>query len=85
MSTMDPRRRALIGRMAAHRRWAFEPDRKAATAPARAGMDKHFEDQVDPDRTLTPGERAKRVANLKSAYFSEIGLKSAQARRRRAS
>lgn len=79
--TLDPKRRALIGRMAANRRWAFEPDRTAATAPARAGMDKRFEDQVDPDRILTPQERAKRVTNLKRAHFSELALKSAKARK----
>lgn len=73
--------RHLIARIAANERWSKEPDRSAATQAARDGMARKFEDQVDPDRTLAPEERAKRVENARSAYYQRLALKSAQARR----
>ena len=75
--------RALIVRIAANERWAREEDRTAATQPARDAYKKQFEDLVDPERKLSPEERAKRVKNARSAHFQRLALKSAQARRRR--
>jgi hypothetical protein len=43
-----------------------------------------FIDQVDPDRTLPEAERLRRAEHARSAYFTGLALKSAQARRRRA-
>lgn len=43
-----------------------------------------FEQQVDPDGVLTPGERATRAEHARKAHFKRLALKSAQARRRRA-
>lgn len=70
--------------IAADRRWAFEPDRTAATSKARQSFMGRFEAHVDPEMKLTPTERAKRAANLRRAYFTDLALKSAQARRGRA-
>ncbi|MDO0977176.1 hypothetical protein [Mycolicibacterium frederiksbergense] len=42
-----------------------------------------FEQQVDPDGTLQPAERAQRAEHARKAYFKRLALKSAQARRRR--
>ena len=67
--------------IAQHKRWANEPDRTAATQPARDGMARKFLDQVDPDRKLDPAERAKRAKNARSAHYREMALKSAQVRR----
>lgn len=67
--------------IAQHKRWALEPDRTAATQPARDGMHSKFVDQVDPDRVLEPAERAKRVKNARSAHYREMALKSAKVRR----
>jgi hypothetical protein len=69
------------GKIGAHTRWANEPDRTAALQPARDGMYRKFEDQVDPDRRLAPDERAKRVDSARKAYYQRLALKSAQARR----
>jgi len=44
-----------------------------------------FERQVDPDGTLDPAERALRAASARKAHFSRLALKSAQARRKKAS
>jgi hypothetical protein len=77
-----PQERALGARIAAFSRWAHEPDRTAATHPARAAFDRRFDDEVDPDRALAPEERAGRAAAARKAYFSRLALRSAQARRR---
>jgi hypothetical protein len=78
-STSD---RILRARIAACTRWSHEPDRRAATAPARAGLELRFVREVDPDGRLSPQELARRVKSARQAYFSRLALKSAQARRR---
>ena len=64
-------------------RWAHEPDRTAATAPARDALEARFEREVDPDGTLPPDERAKRARNARKAYYQALAIKSAKARARR--
>jgi hypothetical protein len=60
--------RSLIARIAAHERWAREPDRSAATAAARQANDDRYLNAV---RALHPGlseeELRVRAANLRSA------------------
>jgi hypothetical protein len=73
--------RSQIAKIAANTRWAHEEDRSAATQPARDGMYRKFEDEVDPERKLPPEERAKRVENARRAYYQQLARKSAQARR----
>lgn len=72
--------RSSIAKLASNTRWAQVGDRVAATQPARAALERKFEDQVDPDRQLDPVERAKRVKNAKSAYYTAIARKSAKSR-----
>lgn len=72
------------GRIGAHRRWAMEADRSAATQAARDGLYRRFENEVDPDRVLAPEERAKRVENARRAYYAQLALKGAAARRAKA-
>jgi hypothetical protein len=72
---------SLRGRIAALERWARTPDRTAATAPARAGLEARFAAEVDPDGTLDPAERAKRVGMVRRAYFARLARRSAQKRR----
>lgn len=79
-----PSERVLKARLAAHERWAHTEDRAAATAPARAAALARFESEVDPDRTLSPEERAYRAEHARKAYFQRLALKSAQSRRRSA-
>jgi hypothetical protein len=78
----QPSDRVLIARVAAHERWAKTTNRSTATAAARAAFSDRFEREVDPDGSLSPEERSKRAANARSAYFSRLALKSAQARRK---
>jgi hypothetical protein len=77
-------RRQIIARTNAHLRWAFEPDRSAATAAARQAFQDRFEVFVDPDGALEPTERAKRAKNLRSAHYALMGLRSGEAHRARA-
>jgi hypothetical protein len=76
--------RSQIAKIAAHARWAKEPDRGAATQAARDGMLRKFEREVDPDGILPPDELAARVDSARKAHYRRIALKSAQARRKTA-
>jgi len=76
--------RTLIARVAAHSRWAAEPDRKKATAPARRGLDAKWAREVDPDGVLAPEELARRVDSLRQAHMARMALASARARRAKA-
>lgn len=75
--------RTLASRAGAHQSWANTPNRTARTAPARAAAMQRFEDQVDPDRSLAPAERAKRAESARRAYFADLARRSARARRLR--
>lgn len=46
-------------------------------------LEAKFEKQVDPNNRLMPAERAKRAASLRKAYYAQLALKSARARRLR--
>lgn len=81
----DPAKMRARARIGAHTRWAQEPDRVAATQPMRDARERKFEDQVDPERVLDPVERARRVKSAKSAYYTRLAMKSAEARARRKS
>lgn len=74
--------RSLRAQIAANTRWAIEPNRTQAMAPARAAFVKKFEKQVDPDGTMDPVVRAERVDNLMRAHMLKVAMKGAQARRK---
>lgn len=71
---MSTSRRTLIARIAAAERWAHEPDRAKATAPARRGLEAKFEREVDPEGVLPPEELAARVKSAKTAHYSRMAL-----------
>jgi hypothetical protein len=77
---LPPELRSLINSANQHRRWAQCTDRTAATAPAREGLQRRFEREVDPDGVLDPTERARRAENARKAYYKELAVKSAKAR-----
>ena len=58
-------------------------DSRELTAPARAAFDQKFLDQVDPSGLLPEGERKRRAAHLRRAYFQKLALRSAEVRRAR--
>lgn len=80
-TSLTPEERAMRARIAADTRWAIEPDRSKATSPARAGMRRKFELQVDPDGTMPPAEVERRVNSLMRAHMTRMSLAAAKARR----
>ena len=74
--------RQIRGRIGAHKLHATH-DPQEITAAARAAFLDRFEKEADPDGTLPPEERARRARHLRSAHFSRLALRSAQARRQR--
>lgn len=72
---------SLRHQMAANESWARTTDRAARTRAARQGLDAKFEREVDPDRVMSPADRAKAVANARRAYYQRLALKSAASRR----
>lgn len=79
----NPNEMALRGRIGAHSLHARYDPRDTTAAARRAFLDR-FEREVDPDRVLSPGERARRARHLRSAYFTRLALRSAKVRRQRA-
>lgn len=85
MPALSPSERSLRARLAAHESWAKTEDRTARTHAGRESFYRRFEDEVDPERTLPEEERRKRAESARKAYYYRLALKSAQARRRKAS
>ena len=79
---LSPAERTLRARLAAHAMHGRH-DARATTAKARAAFLAKFEQQADPDGLLTPAERERRAQQLRSAYFAQLALASAKARRAR--
>jgi hypothetical protein len=75
-----PSERSLAGRIGAHALHA-KYDTRELTARGRAKFLSRFDDEVDPDRTLEPAERARRSEHARRAYFTKLALASARARR----
>lgn len=85
MSPRPPTDRHLQ-RAAALARWALatDEDRRAQGGPGQRGLQARFEQAVDEALPgLSPEERARRVAALRSAYFSKlVGERQRRARER---
>ena len=83
MPAQSPQERSAIARIASHESWATTPDRAARTANCQEQASwPDSEDPVDPDRILSPAERARRAEHKRIAYFQRLALKSVQARRK---
>jgi hypothetical protein len=81
MTKQDRITRARIGAYTLHANCA---DPKAHTAPARRAFLGKFEQQVDPNGLLSPGERLRRAQLARKAHMQRLALRSAQSRRMRA-
>lgn len=84
MPANNPAERSAWSSIMADTRWAFEPDRVAATQPMRDARKAKYLDRVDPGRLLPEAERQRRVESLVRADMRRLALRSAQARRARA-
>lgn len=72
--------RGRIGALTLHSRY----DSRVATSKARQTFLDRFQEEVDPGGVLSEDERIRRAGFARRAYFTRLALKSAQARRRRA-
>jgi len=81
-----PARHEAIGRYGGLKSWANTPDRTARTAPARrrspSNVEYHLE-RLDPERfaDATESQRLAAAEAGRRAYFAELAMKSARARR----
>lgn len=82
MSARNPEDRVLIAQIASAERWGREPDRTAATAPARAGLRAKYAREVDPDGTMDAAELERRVDLLIRAHMLRMSLAAKAARRK---
>jgi hypothetical protein len=73
---MTPAERSLRGKIAVETSWANTENRSARTAKARQALEDKFLAEAAGD--------PKRAEHLRRAYFAQLALKSAQARRRKA-
>jgi len=80
---VTPAERSMRARIAAYSLHA-KRDPRETTAPARAAFLARFEHQVDPDGSLPDAERRRRAEAARKAHFTKLALRSAQARRARA-
>jgi hypothetical protein len=83
MPAATPEERALIAQIATAVRWGREPDRTAATAPAREGLRAKYAREVDPDGNLGTAELERRVDSLMRAHVLRMSLAAKASRRRR--
>lgn len=82
MPSSEASERKLAAKKANYVRWSTA-DPVAGTAAARAAFNSRFELEVDPDNKLDPVERARRAECARKAYFTDLALRSAKARRAR--
>jgi hypothetical protein len=80
--TLTRSERKLRAQAAAHASWAATPDRTSRTSRGRAAFMARFEDEVDPERTMTPTARAQAAESAREAHFSRMAYRSARARRK---
>ena len=83
MSKLTPEQRRLRAQIAANARWSRE-DPAPNAARGQAGLTAKFEREVDPDGSLPPAERARRVEAAKRAHFQRLAFASSRARSRNA-
>lgn len=80
-SPLSAEEASLRARIGAHTLHATR-DSRDITAAARKAFLARFEDQVDPERVFSEGERTRRAEQACKAYFARLALASARARRR---
>ncbi len=62
---------------------AAKHDPKEYTAAARETFRRTFDDQVDPERALPEGERARRAEAARRAFYTRLALSSIKSRNKK--
>ena len=73
---------SLAAQIAANSRWSKEDPTEQGRI-MRAGLERRFLDEVDPNRELPEAERLGRVECAKRVYYQRLALASAKARKAR--
>jgi hypothetical protein len=73
--------RRMRARKAALTSWARTEDRSARARRGHDGLLRKFEDEVDPNGTLSQNERRTRAQLLLDAHMEGLRLKASKARR----
>jgi hypothetical protein len=81
MPSRDPIIRRQVARIGGLTRAALY-DGREVTKAARRGFMARFEDEVDPDRQLSPDERQRRAQAAMRAHMARLALRSAKSRRK---
>ena len=79
---MLPKAKSLPQQIAANSRWSRE-DPTLQGEIMRAGLERRFLDEVDPNRELSEAERIRRAECARKAFYQRLALASAKARRER--
>jgi hypothetical protein len=74
--------KSLPHQIAANARWSKEDPTQQGQI-LRAGLEKRFLDEVDPDRVLPEAERQRRAENARKAFYQRLALASVKARQAR--
>jgi hypothetical protein len=74
--------KSLPHQISANSRWSKE-DPTHQGEVMRAGLEKRFLDEVDPDQVLPEAERERRAAVARRLYYQRLALASAKARARK--
>jgi len=74
--------KSLQHSQAANTRWSREDPTEQGKI-MRAGLDRRFLDEVDPDRVLPETERRRRADCARRAFYQRLALASAKARKAR--
>ena len=75
----DLERARMQRRAAAHALHSLY-DGRQITKPARDAFLRRFEEQVDPDGTLSATERSRRADHARKAYFTDLARRSSKSR-----
>lgn len=74
-------RSATWGRIGGLTAWA-KNDAETMVGPAHRGFRTRFENEVDPDRVLSPAERSARADRAQRAHMLRLAARSAEVRKK---
>jgi hypothetical protein len=77
-----PKSKSLPHQTSANSRWSREDPTEQGRI-LRAGLERRFLDEVDPNRELPEAERLRRAESARKAFYQRLALASAKARRER--
>ena len=84
LSDTEKRLRGRIGGLVVHSRHSSAEIAARARAGQTEALNARLLAEIDPDSALPPEDRARRLAFARRAFYTQLALRSATARRRKA-